>query len=279
VTPFLMKRLNPPARQIPLLVAALFLTVAADMNAAEVVGFLQPVREEVLSASVLGRVAQIHFKDGAQVSEGEIILELDKRSEEIEAARRKIVWETKSELEAANARRDTVQRDHDASKKLAETTRSVSGEELAKKALELRVANAEVEQAQKREEIEQLEYEFAVEQVHRREIRAPHSGQIVEVLPKVGEVCEARQPLVRLVDVSQCHFIANLDAAQTFGLKLGQKLPVEVAAAGGTVKVEGAVEFISPVIDAASGLRRIRLLIDNREGRLVPGSSAILRLN
>jgi RND family efflux transporter MFP subunit len=256
--------------------------LAADFTpavAAEIPGFLQPVREEVLSSGVLGRIAQIHFKDGAQVPEGAVILELDKRSEEIEAARRKIVWETKSELEAATARRDTIQRDNDSSKKLAEKTRSVSDEELAKKALELRVANAEVEQAHKREEIEKLEYEFAVEQVRRREIRAPHAGQIVEVLPKVGEVCEPRQPLVRLVDVSQCHFVANLDAAQSFKLKLGQKLPVEVTAAGGTVTVDGVVEFISPVIDAASGLRRIKLLIDNRDGRLIPGASALLRLN
>ena len=33
------------------------------------------------------------------------------------------------------------------------------------------------------------------------------------------------------------------------------------------------------MIDAASGLRRIKLLIDNRDGRLVPGAAAVLRLN
>jgi RND family efflux transporter MFP subunit len=274
-----MKRFHFSAASNFRLTTGLLLLVAMACEAAEVAGFLQPVREEVLSSGVLGRVAEIHFKDGAQVEEGAVILELDKRSEEIEAARRKIVWEAKSELEAAVARRDTIQHDYDSSKKLAETTRSVSGEELAKKALELRVANAEVEQGEKREDIEKLEYEFAVEQVRRREIRAPHAGQIVEVLPKVGEVCEPRQPLVRLVDVSQCHFIANLDAAQSFRLKVGQKLPVDVTASGGTVKVEGVVEFISPVIDAASGLRRIKLLIDNRDGRLVPGAPAVLNLD
>ena len=271
--------IRPVALSASGILCGLLVAGSTGSRAAEVPGFLQPVREEVLSSGVLGRVALVHFKDGAQVADGAVILELDKRSEEIEAARRKIVWETKSELEAATARRDTIQRDYDSSKKLADKTRSVSDDELAKKALELRVANAEVEQAQKREEIEKLEYEFAVEQVRRREIRAPHAGQIVEVLPKVGEVCEPRQPLVRLVDVTQCHFIANLDAAQSFKLKIGQKLPVEVTAASGTVTVDGVVEFISPVIDAASGLRRIKLLIDNRDGRLVPGAAAVLRLN
>ena len=255
-----------------------WMAVATGGLTAEVAGLIQPFREATLSASVVGRLSQINFKDGASVEANAIILELDKRSEEIEAARRKIVWEVKAELETARARVGMLKHDYESSKKLQAATRSVSQDELAKKALELRVAELEREQITQREEIEKLEFEFAVEQVRRREIRAPHSGQIVEIIPKVGEVCEPRQPLVRFVDSSQCYFVANLDATPAVRLKIGQRFPISVATGQGSLSVEGAVEFVSPVIDAASGLRRVKLLIDNREGRLVPGSPATLNL-
>ena len=86
----------------PLLVFAAAAVVGTD--AAEVSGLIQPFREATLSATVVGRINQINFKDGESVAAGAIILELDKGAEEIEAARRKIIWELKAELEAATAR-------------------------------------------------------------------------------------------------------------------------------------------------------------------------------
>ena len=247
-------------------------------HGAEVAGLIQPFREATLSALVVGRVSVVHFKEGDSVQADAIILELDKRAEEIEAARRKIVWEVRAELDAAVVRVDTLRLDFDSSKKLQEATKSVSKDELAKKSLDLRVAEAEMEQLTRREDIEKLEYEFAVEQVRRREIRAPHAGQIVEIIPKVGEVCEPRQPLVRFVDATQCYFVGNLDATEALKLKRLERYPISVADGQRTISTEGVVEFISPVIDAASGLRRVKLVIDNRDGRVVPGSPATLTL-
>jgi RND family efflux transporter MFP subunit len=246
--------------------------------AAEVSGLIQPYREATLSSPVVGRISRIHYQDGEAVPADAIILELDKGAEEIEAARRKIVWELKAELEAAKARVDLLKRDLATSKELQEKTRSISQDELAKKALDLRVAEAELEQANKREDIEKLEYEFAVEQVRRREIRAPHAGRIVEVIPKVGEVCEPRQPLVHFVDASRCYFVANLDPVLAVQFKVGERFPILVSSGTGTNLVEGVVEFVSPVIDGASGLRRVKLVLENRDGGIVPGSPASLRM-
>ena len=254
------------------------LAIPAAALGFELPGLILPYREAVLSAQIVGRVAQIHFKDGESVPADAIILELDKRAEEIEAERRKIVWQVKTELQTAEARVQTLKRDYESTKSLEEKTRSVSKDELAKKALDLRVAELELEQITHREEIEKLEYEFAIEQVHRREIRAPHAGQIVEIVPKVGEVCEPRQPLVRFVDASQCYFVGNLDSASGVELKVSQRLPITVSTGTGSISVEGVVEFVSPVIDAATGLRRVKLLIDNKDGRVTPGSQATLSL-
>lgn len=257
----------------------LLAAAVAGAQAVEVAGLIQPVREATLSAPVVGRISKTNFNDGDTVPADAIILELDKRAEEIEAARRKIAWEVRAELDAATVRVDTLKRDLESTKKLQEKTQSVSKDELARKSLDLRVAEAELEQLTRREDIEKLEYEFAVEQVRRREIRAPHAGQIVEIIIKVGEVCEPRQPLVRFVDATQCYFVSNIDATEVLKLKVGERLPISVASGKSAALVEGVVEFISPVIDAASGLRRVKLLINNRDGRVVPGSPAVLGLD
>lgn len=257
---------------------ALALAIPAAAPGAELAGLILPYREAVLSAQLVGRVAQIHFKDGDAVRENEIILELDKRAEEIEAERRKIVWEVKAELQSSEARVKTLKRDYESTKSVEEKTKSVSKDELAKKALELRIAELELDQITHREEIEKLEYEFAVEQVRRREIRAPHGGQIVEIVPKVGEVCEPRQPLVRFVDASKCYFVGNLDSASGVELKVSQRMSITVSTGTGSIPVEGVVEFVAPVIDAATGLRRVKLIIENSDGRVTPGSQATLSL-
>jgi hypothetical protein len=61
-------------------------------------------------------------------------------------------------------------------------------------------------------------------------------------------------------------------------LKVGERFPILVSTGAGTNSVEGVVEFVSPVIDGASGLRRVKLLLDNRGGQVVPGSPAALLL-
>ena len=73
--------------------------------------------------------------------------------------------------------------------------------------------------------------------------------------------------------------MSNIDATDVLNLKVGERLPISVSSGKSAVLVEGVIEFISPVIDAASGLRRVKLLINNRDGRVVPGSPATLGLD
>ena len=46
---------------------------------------------------------------------------------------------------------------------------------------------------------------MAAEQLRKRQLAAPGSGVITEMVPHVGEACQPYQPLVRLVDIRQRH--------------------------------------------------------------------------
>lgn len=209
----------------------------------------EPVGDVEMSTPVAGTVAVIHHGEGKFVPAGTVVLELDSRVEQLDVERRTVQVET---LKAELARSET----------LLKSTSSISREEVDKKRGEVRIAT--------------LELELAREALSKRRIVAPFAG-VVTLLPvEVGEYCQPARVLVRLVDARQFYAVANLEPAAADALKLGT--PVEFSAAAGTAGVTGKIVFISPVVDPASGLLRVKAVFENAEGKLRPGVAGLLKL-
>src|ERR1043166_1060259 len=74
--------------------AAIFLSLAVPAFAAEPVainGITEPFLDVTLSVSVAGIISSEFFKEGEPVKQGDVILELDKKMEEVEVQRRTAV--------------------------------------------------------------------------------------------------------------------------------------------------------------------------------------------
>ena len=56
-------------------------------------------------------------------------------------------------------------------------------------------------------------------------------------------------------------------------LKLNQEVTIEVDTGEAQVKLPGKIIFLSPVVDPASGLLKVKVLFHNAEGRIRPGLS------
>jgi multidrug resistance efflux pump len=112
-----------------------------------------------------------------------------------------------------------------------------------------------------------------VQQLADRQLVAPFDGSIVEVLLKPGAAVAPYQPLVRVVDTSRCYFVGHIDGKMAGELQLGE--PVQIQADGGR-SVTAKISFISPVVDAASGLAKIKAIFDNSNGMVRPGIAATL---
>jgi len=238
------------------LIAPLLLALAATTClAAEPVwvsGITEVINDSVLSSPVIGIIGARPFQEGSRVKQGEIVVELDKRLEEIEVVRKRLI-------------RDHARAEMDRAKALAEKSNiSISREELEKKQAEFEVSAAE--------------QDFAVEQLHRRQIVAPFDGVIAEYFLKVGEGCQAQQPLVRVVDTSRCYFVANVEARAGHYLKTGDPAKLEVESGLTTLPVTGSIYFVSPVADPASGLMKVKVVFENREGKVRPGVAGRLLL-
>jgi RND family efflux transporter MFP subunit len=245
---------NPMIVLAVILPAFASLTGSAQSARPVATGITEPFLDTRLSAPSDGILTVKKFKEGDSVKAGDVILELDKRLEELEVERRRAVMEQKKI-------------EWDSTAKLYVNSKSVAKEELDKKETEYKVAARE--------------YDIAQEQVRRRLVIAPFDGVITEIYHQVGEACESRQtqdPLARLVDTKRCFFVSNLDAKAAANLKLGQAAQLEIDTGNSTMSVTGKVSFISPVVDAASGLVKVKVQFDNADGKIRPGLAAKLVL-
>jgi membrane fusion protein (multidrug efflux system) len=209
-------------------------------------GITEPFMDVTLGASVAGIIHTESFKEGDAVKKGDVIIELDKRLEELEVERRKAVMEqNRMTFESTRA--------------LAQSTKSVSKEELAKKEAEYNVSVAE--------------HGIAVEQLAHRQITAPFAGAITDIQLHPGAACAPYQSVVRIVDTTRCYFIGQIEGKSASSLRLDQPVKIEIE---GGATVNGRICFISPVVDPASGLAKVKALFDNADGKIRPGLAAKL---
>lgn len=231
--------------------AALWLLLAASAFSAEIIGVVEPFLDVNVSAPVAGIVTTRKFKEGDFVKEGDAFIELDKKLEELEVDRRKVVM-------------DTRRVDYEGTAKLFQTTKGTSKDELERKESDYKLAV--------------VEHAMALETLHRRIVTAPLSGTIVELPRQVGESCQPFQSIARIVDTRRCYFVANVESAVAVTLKLEQKVGLEVEAGERVEPATGFITFLSPVADPASGLVKVKVLFENDSGKIRPGLAGRMQL-
>jgi RND family efflux transporter MFP subunit len=216
----------------------------------EIAGISEPFHDVTMSSPVNGIIGARLVEEGTFVRKGEVLIELDNGLEALDVSRKKYAKEmAASELQRLKALAD-------------KNAISVSREEVEHKQTEFNIAAVDLD--------------FAKEQLRKRSLVSPIDGYVTEIFLEVGEGCEPRQPIIRLVETRRCYFVTNLDAKLGHSLSPGQKLSLTVDAGASQVKVEGTVSFVSPVIDPASSLMKVKLSFENPNGNIRPGAAGRL---
>lgn len=247
--PFYPLRLTRTFRGIAAFLGLLVITATGSGQTSApkhaVTGITESILDATLSSPVPGVLGRRHFKEGDTVKAGETLIELDRRLEELEVVRRKAVHaQSKAEYEVTKA--------------LFEKPGSST-------------PKVDVERRQLEYEVAKVEHQLAEEQLRRRLIQAPFEGTIAEMYLQAGEACQAQQPLLRLVDTRQCFFVCNVEAKAGFTLKLDQEVELEIGEGAEPFRVRGRLVFISPIVDPASGLLKVKALFANPAAAVRPG--------
>ena len=123
------------------------------------------------------------------------------------------------------------------------------------------------------------------------EVVAPRSGVIAGRWVKQGDTVPAGQPIVTLMDPRQVWVEANIKEDDIRRVRIGQ--PVEIDVESLDFKIMGKVEWVSPVTTStlrmapeqsvpargrAERVVRIKIAMDDVPPRLIPGSSADIKI-
>lgn len=227
-----------------------------------------------LSFPVSGLIAETLVTEGHVVAQGDLLMRLDQQIEAIEVERRRALWEGKAELSAAAARADVTQRQFSAGQQVYDASRGISLEDLQNRELSAQLAQSELARLTTQKRIEELDYQTAQESLKRRSLRATTRGIISKIHRRTGESAQANEAVLQLCDISALYFVANLPVQQAEQIIQGQS--VNLRNASHDTDFKGIVSFVSPVVDPATGLRRIRVQVIDPPDWLSPGTSAAL---
>jgi membrane fusion protein, copper/silver efflux system len=104
-------------------------------------------------------------------------------------------------------------------------------------------------------------------------IPAPIAGIVMERLVEEGSYVETGTPIYRLADLSKLWVQLDAFEQDLAWLRYGQEVALTVEALPGET-VSGRISFIEPVIDPHRRTAKVRVTVDNSDGRLKPGMFA-----
>lgn len=258
----------PPAT--PVSVAAVR---AADVETwSEFSGRLEAVERVELRSRVPGTVLSVHFREGALVRQGDLLITIDPAPYAAEVER------AEAQVAAAKARSLYTASDVARAQRLL-AEQAIAQREFDERSNAQREADANLRAAQAGLQSARLNLSYT-------QLRAPVSGRVGKLEITVGNQVAAgpASPLLTtLMSVSPIY--ASFDAdEQVIARVLAERnrldrIPVQMGTAGleGT-PLEGRLQLIDNQINVRSGTVRVRAVFDNKDGRLMPGQFARLRM-
>ncbi|MDB5816362.1 MAG: efflux transporter periplasmic adaptor subunit [Rhizobacter sp.] len=245
-------------------------------------GRLEAVERVDVRTRVAGAVAAVHFREGALVRQGDLLITIDPAPYQADVAR------AEAQVAAAQARVTQATSEEARAKRLWDD-QAIARREFDERANGRNEADANLRAAQAALQSARLSLGYT-------QVRAPVAGRIGRLEVTVGNLVAAgpgTQVLTTLVSVNPIY--ASFDADERVVLRaLKETAGVNGSTAGrsgietipvqmGTTTSEGTpwtgrLQLIDNQVDARSGTVRVRAVFDNKDGSLIPGQFARIRM-
>ncbi len=253
-------------------------------------GTIDALVDAVLTAEMMGTIEAMNYDEGEKVEEGAVILSLKRNEFEAnlhlaeanlkagdarlaQAKAAADVFKVVSDAEVAQAKTrlkntedslkrvnelhaqgvvsETAQEDSEVVYQLAVESHNAalaSRDEYQVRLEEIKIAEANVKQLEAAVEVAQA-------QLDKTELRAPLSGVLGERYVDLGQSVVVGSPLFRLIDTSTMKVEASIDEVDSSGLRVGQKVRVELDAYP-LQSFAGKLVYISSVISMLKEMNR-----------------------
>jgi multidrug efflux system membrane fusion protein len=273
---------SPEAPATPVSVAMVVNSDVATWD--EFSGRLEAVERVDIRSRVAGTVQAVHFREGALVKKGDLLLTIDPAPYAADVER------AEAQVAAAQARQSYTRSEYERAQRLLDE-RAIAQREADERINAQREADANLRAAQAALQTARLSLGYT-------QVRAPVAGRVGRLEITVGNLVAAgpgAPVLTTLVSVSPIY--ASFDADEQIvtralrglqGLQktatLGtpaqlEKIPVQMGTAASTdTPFTGHLQLVDNQVDAKSGTVRVRAVFDNADGSLIPGQFARLRM-
>ena len=246
-----------PQRQAP--AGTVFVVRDTTLSATiEAAGVAEPIAQATLSTKLMGSVLQVLVQEGDRVAVGQPLVRIDARDLEAKSA----------QVEAGIAEADAVYRD---AQTQAARIRALYADSAATRA---QLDQAETGLARAQAAVRQVSAARAEVGAIRgySVIRAPFAGVVTQRFVDPGAFAAPGAPLLTVQNGSRLRLSASAAPRAVAGLRVGQAIAASIEGQPVTATVEGIV----PAPGAA--LYTINALVDNADGRHLPGGAATLAL-
>lgn len=258
--------------------------VQSDVSAwDEFSGRLEAVERVDIRSRVAGTIQAVHFREGALVKKGDLLLTIDPAPYAAEVER------ADAQVAAAQARVTQAKGEQERSQRLW-SEQAISKREFDERTNGKGEAEANLRAAQAALQTAQLSLGYT-------QVRAPVSGRVGKLEVTVGNLVAAgpgAPVLTTLVSVSPIYASFDADeqvvakALKDVGGNGGnggpasrnlERIPVQMGTAASTdTPFEGKLQLVDNQVDARSGTVRARAVFDNKDGQLMPGQFARIRM-
>ena len=239
-------------------------------------GVTQAIRETRLSLTVPGRVEGVLVREGQRVSAGQVLLHLDRTTEELEVRRRRLLLADTARLDELRDKEKTLSGQVAALADLLDSG-GVARKQFEDEEMALGAVKAERQAGEQAKQREKVELGQAIEAYERRQLRSPITGVVSKIVPRLGESVTVNEPVVNVVDVRRVRFLGTVPASVSSQVAVGRKIVLELGLESTVKTREAKVVFVSPVTDAASGLVEFIAEFDNPDGSVRPGITGRVR--
>jgi len=123
-------------------------------------------------------------------------------------------------------------------------------------------------------ELTRIQFEAKQLALDEKTIRSPINGIVVKKYKQTGEMATQQTPLLEVIDIDTVDVVFYLAPALRKTVSEGASVRVKVQELDGA-EFEGKVNFVDPRNDAASGLVRVKVKVENKDHRIKAGMKGI----